>query len=391
MRRIIVFITILVFIWGGSLYGQVRVIRQFPDSMQTQQAETQEDGNKAVSKNTNTAVQATKVETQKDGNKAISTNTNASIQATKIETQATADNQGLKISGIIATKVAAPFGKTIKRGFTMKVPVKTSTVEKPVMVEIDGIQIQKLVTLADYDGDGIPDYDEDGNVADYCPYSATAGELDKDPEKDCDGDYVLNKDDKCYGGDDRIDEDNDGIPNDCDNCPNVANNDQADEDGNGYGDLCEASTTNGGKATETVVPVNENVEVESSATSSADTNSVDADASASAQPAAGCGRVTVGSYGESSQNENLNSAESAGEYYDDYDYYEEDQYYDDENSESSVNEETSAQTSDDNSCPARDEGICDYVSEGSSEVACCENGALIFGCEALPDGSVACP
>lgn len=38
------------------------------------------------------------------------------------------------------------------------------------------------------------------------------------------------------------DTDGDGIPNDADNCPLVSNEDQADDDGNGYGDACDQPT-----------------------------------------------------------------------------------------------------------------------------------------------------
>lgn len=43
-----------------------------------------------------------------------------------------------------------------------------------------------------------------------------------------------------------IDSDGDGIPNSEDNCPDIANPDQADEDGNGVGDACEPGTDDDG-------------------------------------------------------------------------------------------------------------------------------------------------
>ena len=42
-----------------------------------------------------------------------------------------------------------------------------------------------------------------------------------------------------------IDSDNDGVPDGQDNCPDRSNPDQVDSDGNGIGDLCEISITNG--------------------------------------------------------------------------------------------------------------------------------------------------
>jgi hypothetical protein len=45
--------------------------------------------------------------------------------------------------------------------------------------------------------------------------------------------------DVCPGGDDTVDTDGDGLPDDCDNCPDDANTDQTDWDGDGEGDACE--------------------------------------------------------------------------------------------------------------------------------------------------------
>lgn len=84
------------------------------------------------------------------------------------------------------------------------------------------------VTVADSDGDGVPD-DED-----ICN--------GYDDNIDSDGDGIPDGcDDTPYGPEEEDDDwDDDGILNDADNCPRTYNPDQADEDGDGVGDACES-------------------------------------------------------------------------------------------------------------------------------------------------------
>ena len=86
-----------------------------------------------------------------------------------------------------------------------------------------------------------------------------SGKFEDDPNGDADGDGVLNGVDNCpnTANADQADADGDGIGDVCedsdgdgvfdpvDNCPNTANADQADADGDGTGDVCEDSDGDG--------------------------------------------------------------------------------------------------------------------------------------------------
>ena len=106
----------------------------------------------------------------------------------------------------------------------------------------------------DSDGDGegdACDEDTDGdgvlNESDNCPDTSNVGQADLDNDgigdecdEDIDGDGVLNEDDE-FPNDpsEQTDNDEDGIGDAADNCTDVANPDQANLDGDEWGDACD--------------------------------------------------------------------------------------------------------------------------------------------------------
>jgi hypothetical protein len=107
-------------------------------------------------------------------------------------------------------------------------------------------------------GGGSTDTDGDGVIdsADNCVNIKNAGQNDQDGDglgnpcdDDRDGDGVLNVDDPAPTDPnipgttpDPTDTDNDTVPDSSDNCPDVANADQADSDGDRIGDACDTFT-----------------------------------------------------------------------------------------------------------------------------------------------------
>jgi hypothetical protein len=98
------------------------------------------------------------------------------------------------------------------------------------------------VADSDTDNDGVID------CQDNCPQAANPDQADTDGDgigdacdPDIDNDGVANAQDNCptVYNPNQQDSDSDGIGNACDNCPNTANSDQKDTDGDGIGDACD--------------------------------------------------------------------------------------------------------------------------------------------------------
>ena len=103
------------------------------------------------------------------------------------------------------------------------------------------------VTLADTDGDGVPD------TTDNCTFVYNPDQADSN------GDFIG---DACtevapteVPTAPGIDSDGDGIDDELDNCPNVYNPDQADTDGDGVGDACQAAPPTDVPTDEPTTPV----------------------------------------------------------------------------------------------------------------------------------------
>lgn len=96
------------------------------------------------------------------------------------------------------------------------------------------------VSGSDADGDGIDD------AEDICPATFTPVRPMDEGQNDFDSDTIGDDCDQCPLSDDDMcaaldpdDRDADGVPNLMDNCPGVPNEDQANEDGDPYGDVCD--------------------------------------------------------------------------------------------------------------------------------------------------------
>jgi len=105
-----------------------------------------------------------------------------------------------------------------------------------------GIIWQESGGLYHVDSAGCDDPDGDNicNCDDNCPADANNDQADGD------GDGVGDVCDLCPGFDDNLDTDGDTFPDGCDNCPTVANASQEDADGDGIGDICDECTDTDG-------------------------------------------------------------------------------------------------------------------------------------------------
>ncbi|MBX3273598.1 MAG: thrombospondin type 3 repeat-containing protein [Sandaracinaceae bacterium] len=111
------------------------------------------------------------------------------------------------------------------------------TMMRPVDAMVNGSNYYTGMSSADdVDGDGIP------NAADNCPSVFNPiRPLDNGAQADSDGDGIG---DACDADAvDTGDLDGDGVANEVDNCPTVFNPEQTDSDGDGIGDACDACPT----------------------------------------------------------------------------------------------------------------------------------------------------
>ncbi len=90
--------------------------------------------------------------------------------------------------------------------------------------------------IDDCNGNGTDDADD---LANGTSEDCDGNNLPDECEVDSDGDGTIDACDKCEGEDDGLDTDGDDVPDCADNCPETANADQTDTDGNGVGDECE--------------------------------------------------------------------------------------------------------------------------------------------------------
>jgi len=127
-----------------------------------------------------------------------------------------ANNSNINSDGEVSIKVDIPSDAEVK---TYSLLIDATDGSNSVSVKTVGIDITVILNNSDdLDGDGIKNED------DNCPNTANAD------QKDTNGNGI---------GDVCDDSDGDGIFDDTDNCINTANADQKDTDGDGKGDVCD--------------------------------------------------------------------------------------------------------------------------------------------------------
>ena len=127
-----------------------------------------------------------------------------------------ANNSTINANGEVSIKIDVPSDADVK---TYNLVIDATDGSSSFALDTVGVVLTVIANNSnDLDGDGIL------NDADNCPNKANAD------QKDTDGDGV---------GDVCDDSDGDGIFDDTDNCVNTANADQKDTDGDGKGDVCD--------------------------------------------------------------------------------------------------------------------------------------------------------